>query len=113
MSKQTRREKKEEEARILAEMDEALKEQGMPPLSKTREKSEKEEKYQREYDDTMPQKIHCRRCKTLMENGKCPVCGHTVYVPMNKQKQRKIKWIATGILLVVFVALFAILQMSK
>lgn len=113
MSKQTRREKREEEARILAEMDEALKAQGLPPLTGNFEKKEKEEKYKREYDDTMPQNIHCRRCKTLMENGKCPVCGHTIYVPMNKQKQRKIKWIATGIMLVVFAALFAILQMSK
>jgi uncharacterized paraquat-inducible protein A len=110
MSKQTRQQKREEEARILAEMDEALKAQGLAPISEPREK---EEKYKREYDDTMPQKIHCRRCKTLMENGKCPVCGHTVYVPMNKQKQRKIKWIATGVLLVVFAALFGILQLLK
>ena len=113
MSKKTRQQKREEEARILAEMDEALKAQGLAPISKPIDKIEKEEKYKREYDDTMPQEIHCRRCKTLMENGKCPVCGHTIYVPMNKQKQRKIKWIATGIMLVVFAALFAILQMSK
>ena len=48
-----------------------------------------------------------------MQNGKCPVCGHTIYVPMNKEKQRKIKWIATGVMLVIFVALFAVVQLSR
>ncbi len=110
MSKQTRKQRKEEEARIIAEMDEALAAQGLPTLS---EPKEKEEKYARAYDDTMPQRIHCRRCKTLMENGKCPLCGHTIYVPMNKEKQRKIKWIATGVMLVIFLALFAVVQLSR
>ena len=105
MSKQTRKEKREEEARILAEMDAAMAEQGLPLLTKP---PKQEEKYAREYDSTMPKKIHCRRCKTLMEKGVCPLCGYKLYVPMNKEKQRKIKWIATGILLAVFAAILVI-----
>ena len=46
MSKQTRKQRREEEARIIAEMDEALAAQGLPKLSEPKEKEEKlHEKY--------------------------------------------------------------------
>lgn len=52
-----------------------------------------------------PKQIHCKHCKTLMENGVCPNCGFKMYVPMDEKKQRRIRLILGGILLVGF-ALF-------
>ena len=60
-----------------------------------------------------PEQIHCRKCKALMENGKCPNCGHTVYMPMDKDKQSKIKLWLTVVFMVAFVALFVLLQIKK
>ncbi|MBQ9728743.1 MAG: hypothetical protein IJV85_04010 [Clostridia bacterium] len=110
--------KKEEEKKIVAEMEAALAESA----SQKEEESEKKEtpvsapsspKKRSFYDATTPEQIHCRRCKTLMENGVCPTCGYRMYVPMSKEKQDKIKWIGTVIGLVVFAVLFVVLQISK
>jgi uncharacterized paraquat-inducible protein A len=79
-------ERKEKEQEILAQMNEALEEQKA-------EETQKEE----------GMKIHCHKCGTLMENGKCPACGHTMYVPMDEKKQRTIRWIAGGILFAVLI----------
>ena len=57
--------------------------------------------------------MHCRRCKTLMENGVCPTCGFKVYVPMSKEKQNKIKVIATAVAMAVFIVIFIITQLIK
>lgn len=59
------------------------------------------------------QSMHCRRCGTQMENGVCKTCGFKVYVPMDKEKQQKIKLIGTVILMAVFVVLFVALQFKK
>lgn len=107
MSKKTRKEKREEEARILAEMEDAMQEQ------RRESGASAEKKPERAYDASMPERIHCRKCKTLMENGKCPTCGHTVYVPMDKNKQNKIKLIATIVLIVGFIIIFALTQATK
>ena len=55
------------------------------------------------YHETMPEKLHCPRCKTVMEKGVCPTCGHRIYVPMDRAKQNKIKLISTCVLMAVFV----------
>ena len=57
--------------------------------------------------------LHCRRCGTKMENGVCKTCGFKMYVPMDKEKQQKIKLIGTAILMAVFVVLFIVLQFKK
>ena len=84
-------ERKEQEKEIMAQMKEAMEEQ----------KTEQTE---------TPKKTgvqqHCPRCKVLMENGKCPCCGQKVYTPMDEQKQKKIRWITTGIALVIFLVIF-------
>ena len=95
MSKQTRKQRKEEEQRVLAEMEEALKENAEKSES---EETEKPKKGAFElFKDKTPEILHCRRCKTQMENGVCPSCGFRVYVPMDKEKQKKIRWILGGV----------------
>lgn len=112
MSKRTRAEKKAEEAKIIAEMQEALKEQD---LQETKEKTpEKTQKTKRDFfDKTTPETVHCKRCKTLMEGGVCPTCGWKIYVPMEKQKRDKIRLITTGIAMAIFLVLFLIMQIKK
>ena len=98
MSKQTRQQKKEEEQRIIAEMEEAL--------SETR--GENAEKSKKSVYATEPKQIHCRRCKTLMENGVCPTCGYKIYMPMNDTKRNKIRLITAIVFIVIGVIVFAI-----
>lgn len=63
--------------------------------------------------DVTPEKLHCSRCKTLMENGECPQCGFRAYVPMDEEKMKKIRLIGTGVGLVLFALLFFFLQIMK
>ena len=100
MSKQTRKERRKKEAELIAEFDDALK----------KERGEEAPMYTVGEKNAPTEKIHCRRCKTLMENGKCPVCGYKIYVPMDEEKRKKIRWVVTGVCLVVFVVLFALIQ---
>ena len=73
----------------------------------------KKEEMKRAQGEGMPETMHCRRCKTLMENGVCPTCGFKVYVPMSKEKQNKIKVIATAVAMAVFIVIFIITQLIK
>ena len=107
MSKQTRQQKKEEEKRIIAEMEDALREARGESVEETPpEASGKKSVYA-----TEPDKIHCRRCKTLMENGVCPTCGYKIYMPMNDKKRNKIRLIATIVFVAIGVIIFAISRM--
>ena len=110
MSKKTRAEKRAEEERIIAQMEEGLKEQGLSMPTSSYSGGNKKKKHENGYDETMPKKIHCKRCKTLMENGVCPTCGHTVYVPMEKGKRDKVRLIVAVICMVVFVIAFIAIQ---
>ena len=117
MSKKTRMEKREEERRIIAEMQEAMREntsrekEGEEPIKESREQRHKNRKSI--YEETIPEKIHCKRCKSLMEQGVCPTCGYRIYVPMNKKKRDKIRlWVAAACI-VGFVLIFAITQITK
>ena len=103
MSKQTRQQKREEENRILQEMQ-------MPA---TYTGGNKKKRHANAYDETMSEKIHCKHCKTLMENGVCPTCGHTVYLPMDKTKRNKIRLIVTVVMMVAFVICFVALQIKN
>lgn len=107
MSKQTRQQKKEEEKRIIAEMEDALREARGESVEETPpEASGKKSVYA-----TEPDKIHCRRCKTLMENGVCPTCGYKIYMPMNDKKRNKIRLITAIVFVVIGVIIFAISRM--
>lgn len=112
--KKTRQEKREEEARIVAEMDEAMQnlqaEQGQ---TTPKEKPPKAQKNTPRPDEYMPEKMHCKRCKTLMENGVCPTCGFKVYIPMEKEKRNKIKVVVTAIAMALFVVIFLAMQFVK
>ena len=110
MSKRTRKEKKEEEARIVAEMEAALKEKASP----TEETPQKEEKPQANlYGEHAPEQIHCKRCKTLMDKGVCPTCGFRIYVPMEKKKRDKVRLIVAAVSMLVFLALFIAIQIAQ
>ena len=107
MSKQTRQQKKEEEKRIIAEMEDALREARGESVEETPpEASGKKSVYA-----TEPDKIHCRRCKTLMENGVCPTCGYKIYMPMNDKKRNKIRLITAIVFVAIGVIIFAISRM--
>ena len=84
-------ERKEQEQEIMQQMNAAMQE-AKPTQTETPKK------------DGVQQ--HCHRCKVLMENGKCPSCGQKMYVPMDEEKQKKIRWISTGIGLLVFLIIF-------
>lgn len=108
--KKTRTEKREEEARIIAEMDAAMQELN---TESSAEESSKKQKRAPIQDEHMPERLHCKRCKTLMENGVCPTCGFTVYIPMKKEQRNRVKVVVTAVLMAVFVVLFVILQFTK
>lgn len=114
MSKQ-KRNRREEERLMIEEMEKAMAEQEgreyIPSENKTREERRKERRA--DYGEGVPQKIHCQRCRTLMENGVCPACGHRIYVPMDKKKQDKIRLIVAGVCIVVLVIIFVIGNIIK
>ncbi len=113
MSKQTRKEKKEQEARILAEMkaalEEAEREDNALALSET------DETQSAPQTPPAPQEpvYHCKRCRSEMKKGVCPVCGFTMYVPIDEKKAGKIKLVLTAVGMVVFAVLFIWLQIKK
>ncbi len=88
--------RREEERRILAEFDEALKaERGEDATPATEEKA-----------------TPCPRCKSGMKRGVCSTCGYKVYIPMDEGKQKKIRGIVTAVCLVGFVILFLIINLK-
>ena len=127
MSKLSRKERKKEEKRIIAEMEAALREEKVQAaqtdgVESASEKNgnvqsetvqEEKKKNRAFYDDVTPEKIHCKRCKTLMENGVCPTCGFRVYVPLEKGKRDKIRLVVTVVCMAVFLVLFLISQIRN
>ena len=99
--------KREVEQKILKEMDEAMKEQG-----------HSEEKTSKKYalfglvEDKTPEKVHCKKCRTWLENGVCPTCGFHIYTPMDEGKKKKIRLIVGGVCIALFLGLFLWLQFS-
>ncbi len=120
MSKQTRKQKKEEERRLIEEWEAALAEergetpQETPSAEEANEQPvEKEKKRGKEdfYSSTQPQTVHCPRCKTqLKENGECPTCGYKMYVPMSEEQRKKIRTALTVVGIGIFLVLFILLQ---
>lgn len=120
-----RKKKKEEELRVIAELEQAMAENAKTTKDALFEEEPQQEEIHQiqkctnkkrrrsNYGDYMPEKIHCRRCKTLMENGVCPVCGYKIYVPMDEKKREKIKLILAGVFIAVFVVVYVIIQISK
>ncbi|MBQ3506409.1 MAG: hypothetical protein IJA89_06540 [Clostridia bacterium] len=114
--------KREEEQKIIAEMEQALKEQGIETPTEKRERktaksapspTKKRRGIFGGQEDTTPQTVHCKRCKTLMENGVCPTCGYKIYMPMDEAKRKKIRTVVSVVCVAAFVVLFLILQLKK
>lgn len=110
--KKTREQKRAEERAIIAQMEEGLQQTATPsddfsPAEPTPLESEKKRKgiFSKPQDVT-PEKIHCKRCKTLMEKGVCPVCGYKMYVPMDEKKRNAIRLALTAVFIGVFLILF-------
>ena len=61
-------------------------------------------------EDKTPETMHCRNCNSLMENGVCPTCGFKAYVPMDPEKQKKIRLISGVVCVVVFIIILLISQ---
>ena len=112
MKKQTRKEKKAEEARILAEMKAALEE---AERAENEEKGEESTCAPKREEQSAPQEptYHCRRCKTVMQKGVCPTCGFKMYVPMDEKKLGKIKLVLTAVGMAIFLAIFLYIQIKN
>lgn len=134
--KLTRAERKAEEERVIAEMDEAMRTfheekakteaEASVSLQKTAEETEEKGNSSSEKQATevridavygasgvpVPQQIHCRKCGTVMENGVCPKCGYKVYVPMDGKKIGRIRLIV-GVLFVAAFIVWMILKNAK
>ena len=110
MSKKTREQKRAEEKRIIAEMEEAL--QGKASLVEESAESNKT-KQTNFYGEDLPEVLHCKRCKTKMEKGVCPVCGFKVYVPLRKEKRDKIRAVIATVSMVIFIILFLLSQIKN
>ncbi len=91
--------KKEEEKRVIAEMEAGLKER--ETITETETQTDEEPV------------MHCKRCRTVMQKGVCPACGFRVYVPMDEKKVQKIRMIAGGICIVVFLVILLIKEICK
>ena len=106
--KMTARERRAEEKRILAEMDKAMSEQNQGSNNTPTGPSPTHA-----YGKDVPERVHCKRCKTLMEKGVCPTCGHRIYVPMSEEKKGKIRFIVTCVAMAIFVVIFVLTQIFK
>ena len=115
MHKQTRKEKKADKARVLAEMKAALEEAERAENIKNGENGTEEKSAPTPKMQPKPQEpaYHCRRCKAVMKNGVCPTCGFKMYVPMDEKKLGKIKLILTAVGMAIFVAIFLYIQIKK
>ena len=82
-------------------------------MSKQNKNTQPPQKRRSVYDSNTPEQVHCKRCKTLMENGVCPACGFKIYMPMDVEKRDKIKLVTTIIGFAVFFVIFIILQFKK
>ena len=115
MGKQRRKERKAEEKRIIAEFEAALEEErkGSESEGLSQNPQPKAKKAKTSfYTSADPERVHCKRCKTLMEGGVCPVCRYKIYQPMSEEKRRKIKGIITLAALVVL-AVFLVVTLMK
>lgn len=103
--KQTKRQQKKwEEERMIAEMDDAMQEQ------KAEEQAQKQERERQRANQTVS---YCRRCKAETTGGVCKNCGYKEYIPMSEEQRKKIKNVLTVVLLGVFLVLFIVLQFLK
>lgn len=111
--------RREQEAKILKQMDDAMQEQSQErgTESATTPQAErtpaKKGKIFGMIEDKTPDEIHCSKCGTLMEKGVCPTCGHRIYVPMSEEKKGKIRFIVTCVAMAIFVVIFVLTQIFK
>ncbi len=126
--KTSRAERKAEEARVIAEMDEAMKNLRAEQSAGESDKNEKPQQAPAKEAGKEPKtgkapgagagasmsgQMHCRKCGTVMENGVCPKCGYKVYVPMDEKKMRRIRWIVGGVCLVGLLIWLLVTRLAK
>ena len=86
----------------------------------TKEKKEQENKIEESATLENPsvnsragvQNNYCRKCKTVMKDGVCSICGFRAYQPMDEKKRQRIRLIVTVIAFVIFIVLFVIKEVQ-
>ena len=97
--------RKEREQEILARMEEGLRENEEQKKGASVE-GQTESVQQETPSQEMIAQLHCRKCKALMEDGKCPACGYTMYTPIDPRIQRRVRLILTAACLVALVVIW-------
>lgn len=112
--KMSRAERKAEDERIVAEMEEAIKNLHAKRRNFRKRKFRKKGagKKRRKSGESRTDdsavgapagEIHCRRCKAVMKNGVCPECGYRMYVPLEDKTRKKSVLIVGVVCVAVFV----------
>lgn len=113
------KERQEEEARVLAEMQTAMKEQA----AKKQEEESAEEMEDKPcpycgammkdgyclvcgYTEKKKDATRCDKCGGEMKNGVCTSCGNAVYVPMDEEKKKTVRFIIGAVCIVAFVIIY-------
>lgn len=105
----TWKERREEEARILAEMEKAMQERAQENVQENEQDGTDGQAEKDAPSKAEKPRYHCSKCGTLMqENGVCPNCGHRIYVPMEEGKQKTAQLIIGAACIVIFLLVYFI-----
>ncbi|MBR4942902.1 MAG: hypothetical protein IKZ28_02625 [Clostridia bacterium] len=97
--RKTKAEKRAEEEKIIAEMEEAMRELN---ASKTEEELSAEES-RSDADGENPKGSHCPKCGKVTDKGSCPSCGFRAYQPMDERTVKRVRLIVGGVLILAFI----------
>ena len=115
------KERQEEEARVLAEMETAMKEEAAKKQEELAEEAEDKpcpncSAMMKDgvclhcgYTDKKKETTGCEKCGGEMKNGVCRSCGHAVYVPMDEEKKKTVRFIIGTVCIVAFVLFYFVL----
>ena len=97
--RKTKAEKRAEEEKIIAEMEEAMRELN---ASKTEESLSTEE-IPLGAEEENSNVLHCPKCGKVTDKGVCHSCGFRTYQPMDERTVKRVRLIVGGVLILAFI----------